>query len=67
MSDKSIRITEKQIVEAMDEMCFESLDPELCEAWEKIVTNLSKVRGGLANYPQEIFPGTMEALNKLGA
>ena len=67
MSDKSIRITEKQIVDAMDEMCLESLDPELHEAWEKIVTSLSKVRSGLANYPAEIFPGTLDALNKLGA
>ena len=66
MSDKSIVITEKQIVDAMDEMCYESLAPELHEAWEKIVTHLSKVRHGLANYPQEMFPGTLEALNNLG-
>lgn len=66
MSDQSIRITEKQIVDAMDEMCLESLDPELHEAWERIVTSLCKVRRGLANYPQEIFPGTLDALNNLG-
>ena len=44
MSDKSIKITEKQIIDAMDEMCYESLDPELHEAWEKIVTSLIKIR-----------------------
>lgn len=67
MSDQSIRITEKQIVDVMDEMCCESLDPELHDAWEKIVTSLIKVRKGLANYPQEIFPGNLEALSDLGA
>ena len=66
MSDKSIVITEKQIVDAMDEMCMESLCPEHHDAWEKIVTSLKEVRAGLANYPQEIFPGTLDALNKLG-
>ena len=66
MSDQSIRITEKQIVDAMDEMCSESLYPDLHDAWEKIVNNLIEVRSGLANYPQEIFPGTLDALNKLG-
>ena len=66
MSNQSIVITEKQIVAAMDEMCIESLDPELIDAWENIVTSLSKVRSRLANYPQEIFPGTLEALNNLG-
>ena len=48
MSDKSIVITEKQIVDAMDEMCMESLCPEHHEAWEHIVTSLKEVRKGLA-------------------
>ena len=55
MSNKSIIITEKQIVDAMDEMCSESLDPELHTAWEQIVTNLILVRSRLANYPYETF------------
>lgn len=50
MSDQSIKITEKQIVDAMDEMCLESLDPELHEAWEKIVSHLYAVRDALAKY-----------------
>lgn len=53
MSNKSIVITEKQIVEAMDEMCCESLNPALHDAWEKIVTNLINVRTGLADYSPE--------------
>ena len=64
--NRSIVITEKQIVDAMDEMCLESLYPDLHNEWEKIVTNLKEVRPALANYPQEIFPGTLDALNKLG-
>ena len=67
MSNKSIVITEKQIVDAMDEMCFESLDPELHEAWEKIVTSLSIIRSELQNYPSEVIPGTRDALAKLGS
>lgn len=35
MSNRSIVITEKQIVDAMDEMCYESLCPEYHDAWEK--------------------------------
>jgi len=50
MSNKSIVISEKQIVDTMDEMCYESLDPELHEAWEKIVISLSKVRSGLKDH-----------------
>ena len=53
MSDQAIRITEKQIVDAMDEMCCESLDPELHAAWELVVTALISVRKNLADYPQE--------------
>lgn len=67
MSDQSIRITEKQIVDAMDEMCSESLHPELFDAWEQIVTHLSKVRSGLQAYPFEVIPGTLDALAKLGS
>ncbi len=66
MSDQSIKITEKQIVDAMDEMCYESLHPDLHNAWEQIVVYLSKVRAGLQNYPAEVIPGTLDALTKLG-
>lgn len=37
MSNRSIVITEKQIVDAMDEMCHESLCPEYHDAWEEIL------------------------------
>jgi len=67
MSNKSIIITEKQIVDDMDEMCCESLDPSLYDTWEKVVNHIVKIRPGLANYPFEIFPGTLDSLNKLGA
>lgn len=67
MSDQSIKITEKQIVDAMDEMCSEILHPELFDAWNQIVTHLTKVRSGLQSYPFEVIPGTMDALAKLGA
>ena len=67
MSNRSIVITEKQIVDAMDEMCYESLCPEYHDAWEKIVTCLKETRPALANYPHEIFPGTLDELNNLGA
>lgn len=65
MSDISIRITEKQIVDAMDEMCRERLGTELYAAWEKIVVSIAKERIGPADCWQEIFPGTLDALNKI--
>ncbi len=65
MSDQSIRVTKKQIIDAMDEICRESLNTELYYAWERIVANLESERKEVVNYPQEIFPGTLDALNKI--
>lgn len=65
MSDQSIRVTKKQIIDAMDEICRESLNTELYYAWERIVTNLESERKEVVNYPQEIFPGIFDALNKI--
>lgn len=59
MSNKSIVITEKQLVEAVDEMCMESLDAKDGEAWERVVTALIKARPGLASYIPEILPVTV--------
>ena len=42
--DKSIVISEKQIIDVMDAMCAESLDSETFEAWRKVVAVLEKTR-----------------------
>ena len=36
---------EQLTIEAVEQMCIESLDPESFEAWERIKNNLYEVRG----------------------
>lgn len=49
MSDKAIKITELQILGAMNAMCEESLSPETFEAWEKVCQALKATRPGLTS------------------
>lgn len=45
--NKAIIITEKVILNTMDEMCIESLSPDTFEKWEEVKEELSKVRKNL--------------------
>lgn len=47
-------ISEKEILEATNEMCIESLSPENFEKWEDVKAALKLVRKGLA---QDALPG----------
>ena len=48
MSDKSIKITEKQILSRFNEMCQESLSPDVYSMWaDQIIPALNKIRNGL--------------------
>lgn len=48
MSDKSIRITEAQIRDRIDEMCAESLSPDVYDMWkDQIIPMLNRIRDGL--------------------
>lgn len=48
MSDKSIKITEKDIMTRFDEMCQESLSPDVYSTWvNEIIPALNKIRAGL--------------------
>jgi hypothetical protein len=48
MSDKSIVITEQDIMKRFDEMCQESLSPEVYSIWkDQIIPTLHKIRQSL--------------------
>lgn len=48
MSDKSIVITEKDILVRFDEMCQETLSPDVYSIWkDQIIPALNKIRRGL--------------------
>jgi len=57
MSDKGIIITEKELLKRIDEMCAESLSPDIYSMWiDKIVPALNKIRFSLQNSPLYISP-----------
>lgn len=47
--NKSIIITEKEILNAVNEMCVESLSPDTFEKWEEVKKALAMVRKNIIN------------------
>jgi len=48
MSDKAIVISERDILKRFDEMCVESLEPDVYSIWkDEIIPTLNKVRSQL--------------------
>ena len=57
MSDKAIVITEKKIMTRFDEMCQETLSPDVYSIWaDQIIPALNKIRTGLQPTPMAYCP-----------
>lgn len=48
MSNKSIAVSEKEILAAIDSMCVESLCPDTFDKWEAVKAELESIRVGLS-------------------
>ena len=59
MSDKSIKISERDILKRFDEMMEESMDPETYSLWkDDIIPKLKQIRDGLKKKPVGMYGDT---------